>query len=140
MIVAVLMISCQVSTVPIKKYDGAHTNTSTTQNAKNQARENNPDAFPANLSKNPSLDDTSDGICADETSTTVFTISTSKTQDGPYTDLFAQVDRCLSWFPRDGIRMHRATTAKSHCRLHQLHVDDPPRFCGQPGLAVRRVG
>jgi hypothetical protein len=51
-VVAVLMIGCHVSTVPIKKYDGAHTNISTKQSAKNPARETSLDEFPANLSKN----------------------------------------------------------------------------------------
>jgi hypothetical protein len=64
MVVTVLMISCQVSTVPIRKYDGAHTSTSSTQMAKNHARDANLDAAPANRSNNPTLGDTSDGMCA----------------------------------------------------------------------------
>ncbi|MDX6240253.1 MAG: hypothetical protein QOG10_5073 [Kribbellaceae bacterium] len=34
--------------------------------------------------------------------------------------------------------MHRATTAKSHCRLHQPQVDEAALVCGQRHATTRR--
>lgn len=61
-VVAVLMISCQVSMLPNRKNDGAHTMMSSTQNAKKIALLAISAAPPANRSKNPTRLDTSEGI------------------------------------------------------------------------------
>src|SRR5215211_6052479 len=75
-VVAVLMINCQVSSEPITKYDGAHTTTSRTHSAKNHAREKNIDATVAKRSNTPNRPETSDGMCAVSDSTTVLATAT----------------------------------------------------------------
>src|ERR1700704_1391128 len=62
-VVAVLMISCQVSTLWITKYDGAHTRTSSTHRAKNQGLEKNPAATFAKRSNTETSGVTSEGMC-----------------------------------------------------------------------------
>src|SRR4051812_39363757 len=62
MVVAVLMISCHVSTLRSRRIDGAHTTISRTQKAKKVARLATSDAHPAKRSKNPTRADTSLGI------------------------------------------------------------------------------
>src|SRR3981189_211862 len=62
-VVAVLMISCQVSTLWIMKYDGAHTRTSSTHRAKNQGLEKNPAATFAKRSNTETSGVTSEGMC-----------------------------------------------------------------------------
>jgi hypothetical protein len=57
------MISCQVSMLLNKKYDGAQITTSRTQKAKNHARLASLDAEPANLSNPVTRLLTSLGIC-----------------------------------------------------------------------------
>src|SRR3954469_5695260 len=61
-VVAVLMISCHVSMLPMRKNDGPHTTINKTQNAKNVARLATSAAQPAKRSKNPTRVDTSLGI------------------------------------------------------------------------------
>src|SRR5262245_5518460 len=62
-VVAVLMMSCQVSTSPMTRNDGTHTSTRRTQSAKNQGREKNSAAAPAKRSKIDTVGVTSDGMC-----------------------------------------------------------------------------
>jgi hypothetical protein len=60
-VVAVLMISCQVSTLPMIRNDGAHSTISATQKAKKTARPAMCEAAPAKRSKNPTRLETSLG-------------------------------------------------------------------------------
>ncbi len=65
-VVTVLMMSCQMLTLCSREMDGAHTTTSSRQNAKNQARLTIRDAASANRSNQPTLVSTSEGIAGFE--------------------------------------------------------------------------